>query len=56
MYQAIVQEKAHKYVCESPDKARVLSFVEWMLDGLTGTVDVTIQYRQNDMPQQVKPQ
>lgn len=50
MYQAIITERGHKYSCESPDKARVISFVEWMLDGLVNNVEVTINYRQSEPP------
>lgn len=58
MYQAVVTEKGHKYSVESSDKARVISFIEWMLDGLQGNVEVTVNYRQNELPPgaQVKAQ
>lgn len=50
MYQTVITDRGHKYTCESPDKARVISFIEWMLDGLTGNVEVTVNYRQSEPP------
>lgn len=44
----IINDNGHKYTCESVDKARVLSFIDWFLDNVSGTAEIQIIYRQND--------
>jgi hypothetical protein len=45
---AIIDDNGHKYICESMDKARVLSFIDWFLDNVSGTTEIQILFRQND--------
>ncbi len=49
-YIAIINDNGHKYTCESLDKARVLSFIDWFLDNVTGTAEIQLLFRQNDAP------
>ena len=48
MYACVINDKGHKYTCESADKSRVISFMEWFLDGVQGQAEVSVFYRQND--------
>lgn len=46
MHQIVIQDGAHKYVCETPDKGVALQFMTWFLDGVSGEAAIIINYRQ----------
>jgi hypothetical protein len=51
MYQIILNDGPHKYVCESPDKATVLAFMSIYLEDCgTQTKEIKLFYRQTTEP------